>query len=52
MYKKMRNEFTGVLTGKGLRSAVADAPGSHRYGVAYFAQEMLKTKAKPSKARP
>ena len=42
MYKKLRNEFTGVLTGKGLEwggSLVrTEATG---YGATYFAQEML-----------
>lgn len=45
MYKKLRNEFTGVLTGKGLEwggSLVrTEATG---YGVTYFAAEMLKVK--------
>ena len=45
MYKKLRNEFTGVLTGKGLDwggSLVrTEATG---YGVTYFTEEMLKAK--------
>ena len=45
MYKKLRNEFTGVLTGKGLDwggSLVrTEATG---YGATYFAQEMLATR--------
>ncbi|HPM76809.1 MAG TPA: NADP-specific glutamate dehydrogenase [bacterium] len=45
MYKKLRNEFTGVLTGKGLRfGGSLMRPEATGYGVAYFAQEMLKTK--------
>ena len=44
-YKRIRNEFTGVLTGKGLNwggSLIrAEATG---YGCVYFAEEMLKTK--------
>ena len=44
-YKKMRNEFTGVLTGKGIGwggSLIrAEATG---YGLAYFAQNMLAEK--------
>ena len=44
-YKKLRNEFTGVLTGKGLTYggslARTQATG---YGLCYFAQEMLKSK--------
>ncbi len=42
MYKRQANEFTGVLTGKGLQwggsQMRAEAPG---YGVVYFAAEML-----------
>jgi len=42
MYKKLRNEFTGVLTGKGLEWGGSlirtEATG---YGATYFAQEML-----------
>ncbi len=42
-YKRLRNEFTGVLTGKGLSYggslARTEATG---YGVCYFTQEMLK----------
>src|SRR5512133_2317414 len=44
-YKRLANEFTGVLTGKGLTwggSLIrAEATG---YGAVYFAQEMLKTR--------
>ena len=43
-YKRLRNEFTGVLTGKGLSYggslARTQATG---YGVCYFTQEMLKS---------
>ena len=43
-YKRLRNEFTGVLTGKGLTYggslARTQATG---YGVCYFTQEMLKS---------
>jgi glutamate dehydrogenase/leucine dehydrogenase len=45
MYKKLRNEFTGVLTGKGLDWGGSlirtEATG---YGATYFAQEMLATR--------
>jgi len=45
MYKKLRNEFTGVLTGKGLNwggSLIrSEATG---YGCVYFAAEMLATR--------
>lgn len=45
MYKKLRNEFTGVLTGKGLGwGGSLIRPEATGYGVTYFAQEMLKTR--------
>src|SRR5210317_2046382 len=45
MYKKLRNEFTGVLTGKGLSwGGSLIRPEATGYGTVYFAQEMLKTK--------
>src|SRR5210317_69015 len=45
MYKKLRNEFTGVLTGKGIKwGGSLMRPEATGYGVAYFAQEMLKAK--------
>lgn len=44
-YKRLRNEFTGTLTGKGLTYGGSlvrtEATG---YGCCYFTQEMLKTK--------
>ncbi len=44
-YKKLVNEFTGVLTGKGLNwGGSLVRPEATGYGVTYFAQEMLKTK--------
>ena len=44
-YKRIRNEFTGVLTGKGLNwGGSLIRPEATGYGVVYFAQEMLKTK--------
>ncbi|MBA65588.1 MAG: NADP-specific glutamate dehydrogenase [Candidatus Marinimicrobia bacterium] len=43
-YKKIRNEFTGVLTGKGLNwGGSLIRPEATGYGCVYFAQEMLKT---------
>ena len=46
-YKRIRNEFTGVLTGKGLTFggslARTEATG---YGLCYFADEMLKANGK------
>ena len=45
MYKKLRNEFTGVLTGKGLSWGGSKIrPEATGYGTVYFAQSMLKTK--------
>ncbi len=45
MYKKIRNEFTGVLTGKGLSWGGSKIrPEATGYGTVYFAQNMLKTK--------
>jgi glutamate dehydrogenase (NADP+) len=44
-YKRIRNEFTGVLTGKGLGwGGSLIRPEATGYGCVYFAQEMLKTK--------
>ncbi len=45
MYKKLRNEFTGVLTGKGLNwGGSLIRPEATGYGAVYFAQEMLATR--------
>ncbi|WP_031483770.1 NADP-specific glutamate dehydrogenase [Maridesulfovibrio frigidus] len=47
MYKKVRNEFTGVLTGKGLNwGGSLIRPEATGYGAVYFAAEMLATKGK------
>ncbi|TRX70829.1 NADP-specific glutamate dehydrogenase [Carboxylicivirga sp. M1479] len=44
-YKRIRNEFTGVLTGKGLNwGGSLIRPEATGYGNVYFAREMLKTK--------
>lgn len=44
-YKRLRNEFTGVLTGKGLNwGGSLIRPEATGYGAVYFAQEMLKTR--------
>lgn len=44
-YKRIRNEFTGVLTGKGLNwGGSLIRPEATGYGAVYFAQNMLKTK--------
>ncbi len=46
-YKKLRNEFTGVLTGKGLNwGGSLIRPEATGYGAVYFASEMLSTKGK------
>ncbi len=45
MYKKLRNEFTGVLTGKGLGwGGSLIRPEATGYGNVYFAAEMLATR--------
>ncbi len=45
MYKKLRNEFTGVLTGKGIEwGGSLMRPEATGFGNVYFAQEMLATK--------
>lgn len=44
-YKRIKNEFTGVLTGKGINwGGSLIRPEATGYGVVYFAQEMLKTR--------
>ncbi len=44
-YKRLRNEFTGVLTGKSLNwGGSLIRPEATGYGTAYFAQNMLATK--------
>ncbi len=45
MYKRLRNEFTGILTGKGLSwGGSLIRPEATGYGCVYFAAEMLKTR--------
>ncbi len=45
MYKKLRNEFAGVLTGKGLNwGGSLIRPEATGYGSVYFASEMLATR--------
>jgi glutamate dehydrogenase (NADP+) len=45
MYKRLRNEFTGVLTGKSLGwGGSLIRPEATGYGCVYFASEMLATK--------
>jgi glutamate dehydrogenase (NADP+) len=44
-YKRLRNEFTGVLTGKGMNwGGSLIRPEATGYGTVYFAVEMLKTR--------
>ncbi|WP_444705598.1 NADP-specific glutamate dehydrogenase, partial [Mariniphaga sediminis] len=44
-YKRLRNEFTGVFTGKGIGwGGSLIRPEATGYGTVYFAEEMLKTK--------
>jgi glutamate dehydrogenase (NADP+) len=44
-YKKLRNEFTGVLTGKGINwSGSRIREEATGYGLVYFVEEMLRTK--------
>jgi glutamate dehydrogenase (NADP+) len=45
-YKKLKNEFTGVLTGKSLNwGGSLIRPEATGYGVVYFAAEMLQTRS-------
>jgi len=45
MYKKLKNEHTGVLTGKGLSfGGSLIRPEATGYGCVYFMEEMLKTR--------
>jgi glutamate dehydrogenase/leucine dehydrogenase len=51
-YKKLRNEFTGVLTGKGLAwGGSLIRPEATGYGCVYFVEEMLKTKGDSLKGK-
>ncbi len=44
-YKRLRSEFSGVLTGKGLNwGGSLIRPEATGYGAVYFAEEMLKTR--------
>jgi len=52
MYKKLRNEFTGVLTGKGINwGGSLIRPEATGYGVTYFAEEMLRTRNEDFKGK-
>jgi glutamate dehydrogenase (NADP+) len=51
-YKKLRNEFTGVLTGKALNwGGSLIRPEATGYGCTYFADEMLKTRKQSFKGK-
>lgn len=51
-YKRLRNEFTGVLTGKGLNwGGSLIRPEATGYGCVYFAEEMLKTRNQSFKGK-
>ncbi|MFA4991147.1 MAG: NADP-specific glutamate dehydrogenase [Candidatus Omnitrophota bacterium] len=51
-YKRLRNEFTGVLTGKGLNwGGSLIRPEATGYGCVYFVQEMLKTRGESLKGK-
>src|SRR5438105_2136136 len=51
-YKRLKNEFTGVLTGKGLSwGGSLIRPEATGYGCVYFAAEMLKTRGKTLEGR-
>jgi glutamate dehydrogenase (NADP+) len=52
MYKKIRNEFTGVLTGKGLSwGGSLIRPEATGYGTVYFAESMLETRGDSLKGK-
>lgn len=51
-YKRLKNEFTGVLTGKGIQyGGSLIRPEATGYGCVYFAQEMLKTRGDSFKGK-
>lgn len=51
-YKRIRNEFTGVLTGKGVKwGGSLVRPEATGYGAVYFAEEMLKTRGDSIKGK-
>jgi glutamate dehydrogenase/leucine dehydrogenase len=51
-YKRLRNEFTGVLTGKGIEwGGSLIRPEATGYGSVYFAEEMLKTRDQSIKGK-
>jgi glutamate dehydrogenase/leucine dehydrogenase len=51
-YKRLKNEFTGVLTGKGLEwGGSLIRPEATGYGTVYFAEEMLNTRGNTIKGK-
>ena len=51
-YKRLKNEFSGVLTGKGISwGGSLIRPEATGYGVVYFIQEMLKNKKNSIKGK-
>jgi glutamate dehydrogenase/leucine dehydrogenase len=51
-YKRIRNEFTGVLTGKAIEwGGSLIRPEATGYGAVYFAEEMLKTRKMDMKGK-
>jgi glutamate dehydrogenase (NADP+) len=51
-YKRLRNEFTGVLTGKGVDwGGSCMRPEATGYGVVYFTEEMLATRGDSMKGK-
>ena len=51
-YKRLKNEFSGVLTGKGVSwGGSLIRPEATGYGVVYFIEEMLKNKKKSMKGK-
>ena len=51
-YKRLKNEFSGVLTGKGIEwGGSLIRPEATGYGATYFAQEMLATRGESLKGK-
>src|SRR5437588_12023353 len=52
MYKRLKNEFTGVMAGQGLTwGGSVIRPEATGYGAVYFAEEMLKTRKEDLKGK-